>query len=147
MAEITINNTQYRVTPLRATEALLLKAKVLKQAGAALGHLDAIMIAANGAQSATPAAIAERNAAAAKAFGNIFSSCDPKQLVELLKEICSVAMIMRPSGTWSKLDFDGDMSDRQNEIIPLVMFVLEEQFAGFFDGLPAVGNRSDQAPG
>ena len=88
----------------------------------------------------------QSNHAAAMAFSSIFADTDPDELAELIQEVAELAMIQRPSG-YDKLDFDGDMTGHSQDLIPLVVFVLKEQFGDFFSGLLGIGTQSRSVRG
>lgn len=143
MAEKKIGQTTFRVDPLLATNALILQARVMKMVGPALSKFGAIMKGVG--SDKTEEAKAQSDAAAISAFVDIFIHADPNDLANLLKDLCQTARILRPSGSYDPVDFDGDMTERQKDIVPLVVFVLREQFGDFFSGLPGLGNLGFQA--
>jgi hypothetical protein len=85
------------------------------------------------------------NEAAIVAFGEILTHVEPEEIADLVKELAEVAMILRPSGQYEKVDFDGDFTHHKGDIIPVVVWVLREQFGDFFTGVPAIGNLSGRA--
>lgn len=142
MAEKKIGDNTYRVDPLLATKALLLQARVMRVVGPALSKFGEVMQGVG--PKKTEEEKAKGNAAAIEAFASIFAQSRPEELAELIKDLCQVARIRRPSGVYDPVDFDGDMSDKQRDIIPLAVFVLREQFGDFFSGLPGLGSLVNQ---
>lgn len=142
MAEKRIGETAFKVEPLLATDALILQARVMKLIGPALSKFGAIMKGYGSDKTSDEKA--QSDAAAIEAFASIFINADPKDLANLIKDLCQTARIRRPSGSYDPVDFDGDMTDKQKDIIPLVVLVLREQFGDFFSGLPGLGNLGFQ---
>lgn len=137
MALKKINGTTYKVEPLMATKALLLQGRILKLAGAAIERLPAIFGGIDA--KASDEAKAASNAASIQAFSDLFMKNDTAEIVALLADLCSVAMIERPSKDWSTVDFDGDMTDRPADVMELALFVAQEQFTSFFGASLANG--------
>ena len=133
MAEKKINGRTFRVAPLLATQAIVLQARLLKVAGPAIGHLGAALD-----RSDTEKA----NSAALKALASIFEESEPVALAQLVKDVVESAQILRQSGAYDQVDFDGDFTGYQKDIIPVVLFVLQEQFGDFFSASLALGNRA-----
>ena len=123
----------YKQEPMLATSAMIMQAKLLRLAGPAVSRIPQIMQGFG--KNKTPEQEATSNAAAISAFAEIFSQTDPEELAGLLKELCEVAMIKRGNGEYGPVDFDGDMTGHTGDIMPLVIWVIREQFADFFSGL------------
>lgn len=138
MGETKINGRTFRVEPMLAMKALVLQARLFRVAGPAIARLPEIMAGYGGDEEAQR----HSNAAAISAFAAIFSDSQPEELASLIREVSEIATIRRPSGTYDRLDFDGDMTGHQADLIPLVVFVLREQFGDFFSGLPGLGRPS-----
>lgn len=143
MAEKKINGRTFKTGPLLATEAIKLQARLLKVLAPALDKLPAIFKGA-GKSDADPEAAAS-NAAAIAAFGEIFNRSNPDEIATLVKDVTELALIKRPSGAYESVDFDGEFSDRLGDIIPVVVWVLREQFGDFFSGALGSGVLKRQA--
>jgi hypothetical protein len=138
MGETKINGRTFRVEPMLATKALVLQARLFKLAGPAIARLPEIMSGYGGDEEAQR----HSNAAAISAFASIFAESHPEDLAGLIQEVAQIASIRRPSGSYDRVDFDGDMTGHGADLIPLVVFVLREQFGDFFSGLPGLGRPS-----
>lgn len=133
MAEKKIGNKVFKTEPLLATEAIKLQARLLKVVGPALDKLPAIFGGRRAGDEVTS------NAAAIAAFTDIFARADPDEIMELVKDVCEVAMVKRPSGAYDPVSFDGDFTGNLGEIVPVAVFVLQEQFGDFFGAALASG--------
>lgn len=138
MAEKKINGRTFRTEPLLATEALILQARLIKLVGPALGQLGAIF--AGRGEQASEEAKAQSNFAALGALASIFAQAQPQEVASLVKDLIEATQIKRASGAYDQADFDGDFTGHQSDIIPVVLFVLREQFGDFFTGLPGFGS-------
>lgn len=136
MAERKIGQKTFKVEPLLATEAIKLQARLLKVIGPALDKLPSIL---GGWKKGDEAA---SNAAAIAAFTDIFTSSDPDEIMALVRDICEVAMVKRPSGAYDPVSFDGDFTGNLGDIIPVAVFVLQEQFGDFFGAALASGKAA-----
>jgi hypothetical protein len=138
MAEKKINGRTFKTSPLLATAAIVLQARLANVAGPALSRFGEIFAGAGPNASAEDKARA--NGAAIAAFCDIFSKTDPHALAALVKDIVETAQIQRPSG-YDAIDFDGDFSgEHLKDVIPVGVWVLREQFGDFFSGLTASGS-------
>jgi hypothetical protein len=137
MAEKTINGRTFKHEPMLAEESMELQAELFRLAGPAMAHLGG-MLAGVGAQGEDD--IARSNIAAVAAFNDIFQTTPPREYAQLVKKVCEMARIKRPSGNYEKLHFNGDMTDNKKDIIPLVVWVIQEEYGDFFGGFEAVGN-------
>ncbi len=72
--------------------------------------------------------------AALAAISDILSRVTSQEISALAARIVAIASIKRPSGDYESCDLDGDFTDKKKNIIPLMKFVLEEQFRDFFTG-------------
>lgn len=138
MAEKKINGRTFKTEPMLAMDAMILQARLVKLLGPAIDRMGEIF--AGHGEKASEEAKARSNAAAISAFSDIFGKSDPVDTAKLVKEVAEIAMISRPSG-YEHVDFDGDFTGHLNDIMPVVIFVLREQFGDFFTGLLASGNR------
>ena len=136
MAEKKIGNKVFKTEPLLATEAIKLQARLLKVLGPALDKLPAILGGRAKGDEATS------NAAAIAAFTDIFARADPDEIMALVRDVCEVAMVKRPSGAYDPVSFDGDFTGNLGEIVPVAIFVLQEQFGDFFGAALASGRAA-----
>lgn len=138
MAEKKINGRTFKTEPMLAMESLVLQGRLFKAVGPAIGKLGDVLKGRG--PDASDEAKEASNSAAISAFGSLFANSDPKQLAELVRDIIEVAMIKGDSGEYRQCDFDGDFTGKQKDIVPVVMWVLGEQYGDFFAGLPGIGN-------
>lgn len=138
MSEKKINDRIFKVEPLLATKSMLLKARILKLLGPAAARLGEILAGAGGNKGEEDEK--RSNGAALAAIGEILTGMDPEDMTELVKDVCEIAMIRRPSGVYDRVDFDGDFTGHDADIVPVILFVLKEQFGAFFTALPAFGS-------
>jgi len=140
MAEKKINGRTFRVDPMLATKALILQARLFRVAGPAIEKLPEILAGHGGNEDEQR----NSNAAAIGAFASIFAQSSPDDLADIVREVVEIARIRRPSGSYDPIDFDGDMTGHQADLIPLCVFVLQEQFGDFFSAVPGLGRPSIQ---
>lgn len=148
MAEKKINDRTFKVEPMLAMDALVLQARLFKALGPAMGSFSEVMKGrAKPGETVDPAAEAASNSAALVALANIFAHGEPRQIAELIRDIVQIAQLKRPSGDYEQVDLDGDFTGKQKDMFPVILFVLREQFADFFSGLPGLGKlvKLDQA--
>lgn len=138
MAEKKIGTRTFKQEPLLATKAMVLQARLLRIAGPAMARLGDIF-AGQGADKTKEQKDAS-NVAAISAFASIFSNSDPDELAELMKDLTEVTMLKRANGEYGPTDFDGDFTGHAGDIIPVVVWVIREQFGDFFSGVLAIGN-------
>lgn len=140
MAEQNINDRTFKVQRMLATQALILQGRLLKAFGPAIAKLgDLLKSKSDEENGTTPAAMA--------ALGEVFARLDPHEYASLVGDIIRVAQIRRANGVYMPADLDGDFSETPRDIIPVVMFVLKEQYGDFFKGLPGAGSLSSLARG
>lgn len=136
MAEKKINGRTFKTEPVLATQAIIMEARLASIASHALHRLPEIL---RGIGNDKPQEAKEQAAAAAiQAFGSVFANTDPEQLAELISDVLKMGMIKRESGSYDPIDLDGDFTGRQKDLIPVVVWVLQEQFGDFFSDLPGV---------
>lgn len=145
MAEKKINGETYKVSPMLAMDAIVLQARLMRVVGPAMTKLPAII--ASRRDGASEEAKAKGEADAVQAITGIFASCDPKEIGLLIKDLVETAMIQRPSKDYEQVDLDGDFTGKLGSIIPVVLFVLREQFGDFFSGALANGARGAATKG
>jgi hypothetical protein len=138
MAEKKIGEKTFKVEPMLATQAIRLQARLLKVVGPALDKLPTIFAGRKKGDEAAS------NGAAIAAFTDIFTRADPDAIMELIKDVCEVAMVKRPSGAYDPVSFDGDFTGNLGEIIPVAVFVLQEQFGDFFTAALANGKAASK---
>lgn len=137
MAEKRINGRTFRVEPMLATKAIVLQARILKLLGPAMSKLGDVMKGHGDDKTAEQKEAS--NAAAMAAISEIFNRIEPESVAELMRDVVEVAQIKRESGTYDQCDLDGDFTNHQGDIIPVVVFVLREQFGHFFTGMQGSG--------
>jgi hypothetical protein len=108
--------------------------------GPAIGRLPEILLGLG--EKATDEVKAHADIAAIQAFADIFQSTQPEDLALLIRDLVQTVSIRRQSGEYDQCDFDGDFTGKQADIIPIVVWVLQEQFGDFFSGLPVTGSRN-----
>ncbi|MBD8556293.1 hypothetical protein IFT84_17430 [Rhizobium sp. CFBP 8762] len=140
MAEKKINGRTFKVAPMLAIEAVVMQARLMQLLGGALDRLPEILAGRN--DKATDEMKAKSDAMAVAAFTDIFKHLDPREFGKLVKDIVELASIQRESGTYDPVDMDGDFTGNLKDLIPVVIFVLGEQFGDFFSGALASGNLS-----
>lgn len=131
-----INGETYRYVPILASESLRLRIKLLKLLGTALERLPEILKGSS--PNATEKDIQTMNEGMVKALGDIFANIDPDSGTELIRQIVEIAQIKRPSG-YDQVQMDLDFTDRPDDLLPVVGFVLKEVFGNFFQGVQGPG--------
>lgn len=144
MAEKKINESTYQVGVILATDALLLKTRLLKIVGNGAKELPAILRGRG--DKASKEAQEKSDAAATKALTDIFEAIEPEQYVKLISDIVGFAQVQRPSSQWERCDLDGQFTQNKADLYPVVLFVLKEAFSDFFSGLEGVGNLVSKIP-
>ena len=138
MAEKKFGKRTFQQGHMLATEAMVMQARLLKIAGPAIGRLGEIF--AGFGPDKTEEEKNRSNVAAIMAFSNIFANSDPEELAGLIKDLIEVTQIKRENGDYTKTDFDGDFTGQTADIVPVVVWVIREQFGDFFSGVLAIGN-------
>lgn len=137
MAEKKINGRTFKTEPMLATQALVLQARLFKALGPAVSRIGDVMQGYG--SDKTEEQKQRSNMAAVAALTEIFTQSNPEDIAQLVKDVVEVAQIKRDSGNYDHCDLDGDFTGRQKDLIPVVAFVLREQFGDFFGGLPGLG--------
>jgi hypothetical protein len=136
VAEKKINGRTFSVGQVLATKSMVLKARLAKTAAPVFAALpEALGSLGKGEE--------EKEAAGVKlisALSELFGKGDPEVIATLFKDICELASIRRDSGSVDPVDFDGDLTGHDADIIPLVAFVLTEQFGDFLSGFRGIGS-------
>ena len=141
MAEKVIGDRTFKVGHLLATDAIVLQSRLIRIIGPALDRLPVIF--AGKAENATDADRKASDMAAIQAISDIFGKADPREVADLVKDICELAMISHDKGkNYDQIDFDGDFSGSNfKDTIPVATFVLKETLGDFFSGALASGRR------
>jgi hypothetical protein len=140
VSEKKINGRTFRVEPMLAMRAIVMQARLFRLAGPAIERLPEILRGVGPNRS--DGEREEANAHAVQAFADIFSKTDPEELAGMVKELAELAEVKRPSGSYERVDFDGDFTGNGGDIIPVVVWVAQEQFGDFFSGLLATGSQN-----
>lgn len=138
MAEKKINGRTFKTEPMLAMDAMILQARLVKLLGPAIDKLGTIL--AGRGENASEEAKAQSNFAAVAALSEVFGKSEPVETAQVIRDVAQIAMISRPSG-YEPVDFDGDFTGKLGDIMPVVGFVLVEQFGDFFTGVLASGKR------
>lgn len=133
MSEKKIGGNEYSIRPMPAKRAIVLFAKVSKVLGPALPKLIEAM-GLSGSESEN-----ESNAAAISALNEMLVNIEPESFADLIEEIIELAQIMEPNKSYRDVIFDQDFTGNLSDSIPVMAFVLREQFGDFFTGLLATG--------
>lgn len=142
MAEKKINGRTFKVTPMLASEALAMQARLFKAVGPAMPRLPAILAGLKEDGPAEARAAAE--VSAISALVEILGGAS--ETAALVKDICEKAMIQRQGGNFEEVDLDHDFTGQLADIPAVVIFVLKENFSDFFgDVLKSVGSRARAA--
>jgi len=130
MAEKRIGGRTFKVVPLPAGEALELYAETLRIAGHGAGRLPALLLSAEtGAEGSTI-----KDLALLLAMSDVLNGAGSGPTRDLIKRLVEVAMVLRSGGAYEQVDLDHDFTGQLGDIIPVVKFVLAEQFSDFFTG-------------
>lgn len=128
MAEKRIGGRVFKVEPLPASEAIELYAETIRIAGHGAGRLPGILMgAASGDEGSMLADVS-----LLMAVSDVLNGSSSREVRDLVKRLVEIAMIQRPSGSYDPVDLDGDFTGRLGEIVPIIRFVLAEQFSDFF---------------
>lgn len=136
MADRKINGRSFSVSPLLATQSMILKARLAKTAAPIFAALPEALGSIGKSEE-------EKESAGLKivaSLSELFGKGDPEVIAALFKDLCEIAQIQRDSGSVDHVDFDGDMTGNEADILPLVAFVLQEQFSDFLSGFRGIGN-------
>ncbi len=131
MAERKLAGVEYRVQPIPAVEAIELYADILRFLGPAANRLPAIIMALSAADEGQEMMA---DVAALAAVSDILSRVPSDQVSDLVGRIVGIAQIKRQSGQYDPVDLSGDFTGKLSSLVPLIKFVLEEQFSDFFIG-------------
>ena len=144
MSEKQVNGQTYRSQPMLATRATVLFAKIGKLLGPGLSDLieafasrppkDGVSKKKHEEMSA------KSNKAAIEAVMKLLADLEPEVAAELMKEILSTSEIME-EGQYIKINVDHHFTGRLGDLVPVMSFVLQEQFGDFFIGAQEAGNQ------
>ena len=138
MAEKKIADRVYKCEPLLLKPSLALKFKVMKLLAPGLERLPDILSNMQGDEAAR----VQANKDAVAALTSILDGLEFEEAYDLMREVTEVAKVKRASGHYEPVDFEGDFSGiREKEIIPVMIFVLREQFADFFSDALEAGRQ------
>ncbi|RLQ87088.1 phage tail assembly chaperone [Notoacmeibacter ruber] len=140
MAEKKFGKLHLRTQDMLAKDALLLNARLMRHAAPVLTNFRAIV--AGYGEGANEVDKAASDAAAMKAIGAILDSLQPADMVELMADILGLAEVKAENGKFEQVDMDTDFSTEKGQIIPAILWILQEQLGDFFGGaLATAGNR------
>jgi hypothetical protein len=139
MAEKKFGDLELKVAPLLATKAMVLQARLLRLIAPGVSRLGEIMQGVG--EDVAPEAKSQAAMVAVGALADIFAQGDPDEVAGMIKELVCLAEVRRADGNYFPIDFDGDFTTRKGQILPVVVWVLQEQFGDFFSGLPGIGNQ------
>lgn len=143
MAEKKIGGRLFRVEPLLATDAWALRFRLLQIIDeTAIGKIQQGLRGLGGASDEDRA---KAGMAMFSVISGILSKADPREMAGLLKDLCEIAMIQRPSKVYEPIYFDVDFQGQGREAIELAAFVIGEQFGELFPAAPARGTSRTQA--
>jgi len=145
MAEKKFSGRTFRTAPLLATQAIVLQARIMSAAGPALSRLGEVF--AGMGKDASDEQKARANGAAIDAFASIFATVAPHDLAALIKDVVETTQIQRPTG-YEGVDMDGDFPpEHMQDLYPVAVWALREQFGPFFSELLANGSLAKLARG
>jgi hypothetical protein len=147
MADKKIGNRYFRSGEALATDAIKLQVRLMKFIGPALESLPVIFAARQA--GATDEQRQQSDAAAIRAIAAIFANADPEQVVSLIEDICGMGKISYDGkGAWDDIVVDQEFSGQQSrDLIPVVVFILQETLGDFFSGALASGSQAIKARG
>ncbi|MFY0735615.1 phage tail assembly chaperone [Aurantimonas sp. NFXS3] len=144
MAEKKIDGVLYSVTPILAKRALVLQARLTKVLGPAMPAMVKAFASRVDPKTATDAQKAEADRiameAGLQALRDISESIDPEAFGNLIEDIVQLAEVQE-GGRYRRVIMDQDFTGNLQGILPVVGFVLQEQFGDFFTALTANGAR------
>lgn len=141
MAEKKVGARTFRVQKMLASRALVMQARLFRVVGGAAEKLPKVIAAYVGGADDQQKVAA--NAAALQAVADIFQKTEPEELMKLISDLIGSADIQEASGSYTPCDLDRDFSgDYDGELIPMVVWILQEQFGDFFSGAQAIGSLS-----
>ena len=128
-AERRIGETVYRMTAVPATVSIAMMVEAGKIVGPGLDKLLGTYAATVGGEKDTAPAMAS-------AVMEILKSVQsPADVARFLERFVALAQVKRPSGAWEAASMDGDITERPGDLVPLLGFIAEEAWGGFFSDL------------
>lgn len=148
MAERKIGDRTFKTEPLLAKESMRLLARLVRVSGAAwedfkdtLEKEAAALLAGQKRSGDDISAQAKMIGAIGQLVVDIVRENDTEEVVSLIEEIVSKAMIKRPSGAYDPIEIDADFQGRLSEIYQVAAFVLQEEYSDFFGASGLTGGR------
>lgn len=139
MAEKKIGDRVFKAGDVLATDAIRLQIRLMKLVGPALERLPAVF--AGRAKGATAEAQAASDRAAIEAIAGIFEKADHDQVIELMQDICGLAMVSSDGGrSYNPIELDHEFSGANMKLmLPALAFILKETLGDFFSDALASG--------
>src|SRR5690554_281632 len=131
MAEKKFGDRHFRSQPLLATRSWLIKER-LARLFARAGLEDRLPAMMAGFGKADGPEAAASNAAAIAAFTSVFDRTPEGEITNLVKDLCEIAEIRQASGGYTPVDFDRDFTGHDGDVLPVVVWIVREQFGDFF---------------
>lgn len=139
MAEQKINNREFSVNDVLATDAIMLQARLMRIIGPAVETLPSMLATAS---TATDGDLSnEAKAALITAVASVFEKNDPETVQKLIVDIVSMASVKRQSGEVAPVIIDLDFAGDAGSIYPVMFFVLKTVLADFFTGALEAGKQ------
>lgn len=130
MAEKKFDGVTFRTDPLAAKDALALYIDIMRIVGKAAGRLPSIMVAMTAPDMGEPIA----DVAALMAITDILVDTPTADIIEVIERIIGAAQVLQPSKTYRAATLDGDFSLDRKNLVPVITWILKEQFSDFFTG-------------
>lgn len=143
MAEKKFSGREFRVAPMLATRAIAMQVRLFKILGPGVNRLDEVLRGFS--DKATPEERAHGMIAAVNALSDIFAQADPEEVAGIMAELLKTAELKKPSGSYDPVEIDVDFEGCRSDIMPVVAWVIVEQFGDFFTGLLGSGSPNTQA--
>jgi hypothetical protein len=145
MSEKKIGTRFFKAGDVLATDAIKLQIRLMKIVGPALETLPAVF--AGRAAGATAEEQRASDTAAIKAISSIFDKADPDAMIALIEEVLGLGMIsMDGKGHYDAIVLDQEFSgSNAKDLIPVIIFILQETLGDFFTGVLASGSQKTMA--
>lgn len=147
MSDKKIGDRFFRAGDALATDAIKLQIRLMKLIGPALEVIPAVFAARSPGASEDDRKAAD--VSAIKALASIFASADPDGVAALIEDILAMGKISYDGkGAWDDIILDQEFSGHQmRDLIPVVLFILQETLGDFFSGALASGSQAVRARG
>lgn len=147
MADKKIGDRYFRAGEALATDAIKLQIRLMKLIGPALEVIPALFAARGPGASEDDRKAAD--VSAIKALASIFASADPDGVAALIEDILAMGKISYDGkGAWDDIILDQEFSGHNmKDLIPAVLFILQETLGDFFSGALASGSQAVRARG